>query len=318
MNNFYTIYGLDKERNYNESKKIITKLKIDDQIKYDMDISELPDIIEDARTISMFSSKKIIILDNCNFLNANKTIPDLEIFENYIETPNKDTYLILINHTDKIDTRKKINKLLKEHGKVIELKRIDVNDLTKYVEEYLTKENFQMENINYFIDKTGTILSNVNNELDKLMMYKLESKVITNEDIDKITIKSVEEEIFTLSDAIITGNTQKSLALLEEFLNKSYDEMQIIMLLASQFRHLLQVKRLLNKSKTEQEIAKILEINPYRVKFSVKKLYYYTEDTLCTYIKRLAKIDHDIKLGLMDKRLALELFIINSSKERFN
>ena len=86
--------------------------------------------------------------------------------------------------------------------------------------------------------------------------------------------------------------------------------MQIIMLLASQFRFLFQVKRLLNKNKTEAEIAKILEVNPYRVKFTKKKLYNYNEKLLLTYIKKLAKIDHDIKLGLMDKKLALELFII--------
>ena len=42
---------------------------------------------------------------------------------------------------------------------------------------------------------------------------------------------------------------------LEEFLNKSYDEVHIIMLLASQFRFLFQVKRLYNKNKSEAEIG---------------------------------------------------------------
>lgn len=87
------------------------------------------------------------------------------------------------------------------------------------------------------------------------------------------------------------------------------------MLIASQFRFLFQVKRLLNKNKNYSEIAKILEVNPYRVKFSIKKLYTYTEAELLKYIKRLAKIDHDIKLGIMDKRLAIELFIIESGMQ---
>ena len=104
----------------------------------------------------------------------------------------------------------------------------------------------------------------------------------------------------------------RSLNLLEEFLNKDYEEIQIIILLAGQFRFLFQVKRLLNKGKSDFEIAKILEANPYRVKFTIKKLYMYTEDMLLDYIKKLAKIDHDIKLGLMDKRLALELFILTN------
>ena len=169
-----------------------------------------------------------------------------------------------------------------------------------------------MENIDYFLDKVGSNLYNVKNELDKLMMYQMEVKKITKEDIDKITVQTMEEEIFVLSDAIIAQNTTKSFQLLEEFLNKSYDEIQIIMLLASQFRFLFQVKRLLNKNKSESEIAKILEANPYRIKFTVKKLYAYSENMLLKYIQKLAKMDHDIKLGLMDKKLALELFIIEN------
>ena len=59
-----------------------------------------------------------------------------------------------------------------------------------------------------------------------------------------------------------------------------------------------------------EEIAKILEVNPYRVKYTIKKLYTYTEDEILGYIKRLAKMDHDIKLGIIQKNLALRLFIL--------
>ena len=157
------------------------------------------------------------------------------------------------------------------------------------------------------------MLPNIENELDKLMMYKLEDKIINNEDVDKVCILTNEEEIFSLTDAIVAKDTLKSLNLLETFLNKSYDEIQIIMLLASQFRFFFQVKRLMNKNKSESEIAKILEVNPYRVKLTTKKLYAYTEKILLEYIQKIAKIDHDIKLGLMDKRLALELFIATNN-----
>ena len=51
-------------------------------------------------------------------------------------------------------------------------------------------------------------------------------------------------------------------------------------------------------------------MNPYRVKFTFNKLYNYTEKDLTNRIKSLAEIDKNIKLGLMDKKLALELFIL--------
>lgn len=311
MENFYLIYGPEKSRIQNELDNLLKKLKIDDVIKYDMTNSSILDVIEDASTVGLFSTKKVIILDDCYFLGANKTIEDLDKLEQYLEKYNKDNYCIFTSYTEKVDTRKKIYKLLSKH-KVIELKKVDDEYIKKYIENKLKEEKYKIENIDYFINKVGSNLQNAQNELDKLMMYKLEDKLITNNDIDKITVHTIEEEIFALSDAIIAKDTKKALILLEDFLNKSYDEIQIIMLLASQFRFLFQVKHLLNKNMYENEIAKTLGANPYRIKFTVKKLYSYSESMLLDYIQKLAKIDHDIKLGLMDKRLALELFIINN------
>lgn len=315
MPNFYLIYGTDNSIIKNEVKKIEEKSAIKDIIKYQMSSSLISDVIEDAQTISMFSSKKIIILEDCYFLTAGKNSDDLELLEQYLTKYNPDTYLILICNTQKLDTRKKIYKLLKSTGKIIECKKGDNTYLLNYINKQVTDNNYSIEEAQYLLKNTGSNLDNINHELEKLFMYKFEDKKITNQDIDKIVIKNMEDEIFDLTDAIILHNTKKSLALLNEFVNRNYDEIQIIMLIASQFRFLFQVKRLLNKNKNYSEIAKILEVNPYRVKFSIKKLYTYTEAELLKYIKRLAKIDHDIKLGIMDKRLALELFIIESGMQ---
>ena len=274
-----------------------------------MSTTEIENIIEDARTVSLFGQKKVIILEDSFFLGTNKNIDNLKLLEDYIEHYNPDSYLIFICNLEKIDTRKKINKLLSKH-KVMELNTLNETDLSHFVQEYLKKDGYKIEDIPFFLKRAGTNLSNIQNELDKLEMLTIEKKVITNDDVNKVTTKVVEEEIFTLTDAIILKDTKKALHLLDEFLNLNYDEIQIIMLLFSQFHFLFQVKRLLNKNKTAEEIAKILEVNPYRVKYTIKKLYTYTEDEILGYIKRLAKMDHDIKLGLIQKNLALRLFIL--------
>lgn len=310
MEQFYVFYGKDKTLIQVELEKLLKRLQIEEVIRYDMSFSSLLDVVEDASTVSMFGTKKVIILENCTFLSANKAIEHIEILENYIEHYNPNNYCIFLSYVEKLDSRKKIYKLLNKQAKIVECKKADEVFLNQYVQNYLQTEQYQIESSSYFLGRVGSNLANIQNELDKLMMYKKKEKKITNQDIDKIVIKVMEEEIFVLTDAIIARDISKSLSLLEEFLNKNYDEMQIVMLLASQFRFLFQVKRLLNKNKGEVEIAKILGANPYRVKFAVKKLYLYSEKELLNYIQRLAKIDHDVKLGKMNKRLALELFII--------
>lgn len=310
MHNFYLIYGSDRSIINNELNKLIKELKIDDIVKYDMTTSNLLDVIEDASTVGLFSFNKIIILDDCYFLTANKTIDNIEELENYLEKYNPNNYCIFICYSDKVDTRKKIYKLLKSKAKIIEQVKIDDDYLLNYIKEELKREQYKIEDINYFLNRVGKDLNNIKNELNKLMMYKLDSREIKNIDIDKIVVKSIEEEIFALTDAVILKNTELALNLLDNFLKKDYEEIQIIMLLAGQFRFLFQVKRLLNKGKSEGEIARILEVNPYRVKFTIKKLYSYSERMLLDYIQKLAKMDRDIKLGLINKRSALELFII--------
>ncbi len=309
MENFYVLYGLNKGLIKIELEKLLKKFKNCDLIKYDMSTTEIESIIEDARTVSLFGQKKVIILEDAFFLGTNKNIDNLNLLEDYIEHYNPDSYLIFICNLEKLDTRKKINKLLSKH-KVMELNTLNETDLSHFVQEYLKKDGYKIEDTPFFLKRVGTNLSNIQNELDKLEMLTIEKKVITNDDVNKVTTKVVEEEIFTLTDAIILKDTKTALHLLDEFLNLNYDEIQIIMLLSSQFHFLFQVKRLLNKNKTAEEIAKILEVNPYRVKYTIKKLYTYTEDEILGYIKRLAKMDHDIKLGLIQKNLALRLFIL--------
>lgn len=311
MNNFYLLYGTDKSIINNELDKIIDKLGTSDVIRYSLLDTLIEDIVMDAATISMFSNKKIIIIDDAVFLCANKTIDKIEVLEEYFNNYNKDSYLIFIVNKEKVDTRKKIYKEIKKNGTVIEFNKGNTNYVVSYINDYVKSNGYKINDIKYFINIVGTNLDNIKNELDKLFMYRLDSRKISNEDIDLVTIKNQEDEIFNLTDAVILGDVKKALVLLEEFLNKSYDEIQILSLLASQFRFLFQVKRLANKNKRYDEIAKILEVNPYRVKFTINKLYTYNEDMLLEKIKKLGKIDYDIKLGIMDKRLAIEMFILD-------
>ena len=87
----------------------------------------------------------------------------------------------------------------------------------------------------------------------------------------------------------------------------------MIGLIASQFRFLLQVKILYNKNKTNDEISKILEVHPYRVKLAINNSYYYSKELLEDYLLKLFEIDRKIKLGLADKNILFELFILNKN-----
>ena len=258
---------------------------------------------------SMFSSNKVIIVNDANCFKDK--VYDISVLEDYFNKYNHNNYLIFTLN-GKPDTRKKIYKLIDKIGKVINVKN-DRDYLYNYVNKYISSNNYEMSsnNIMYFLSKVGNNINNIKNELDKLMIYKDNDKCILKDDIDYMVIVNIDDEIFALTDAVINGDINNSMRLYNFFINHNYEQVQIIALLGSQFHFLYQVKKLYNEGKYKDDIAKILEVHPYRVKLALEKIYSYSEDILLFYINKLALMDKNIKLGKIDKSLALELFLIN-------
>ena len=290
--------------------KLIDKEKVssDSIIKYSLDNDSINDIIEECNTLGLFSLKKIVILESTNaFSSKGKEITELI---DYLDNYNKNVILVFKCNLDKVDTRKKLYKKVSSVGKTLCLTK-DNNYLINLVKELL--KDYKMDNINYFLTVVGTDINNITNELNKLMSYKLEDKHITNNDIDSLCITNNDEEIFALTDAIVKNDIKESIRLYNVFLNKNYEVTAMIGLIASQFRFLLQVKLLYNKGLSNDKIATSLGVHPYRVKLAISNSYYYSKELLESYLVKLFELDKKIKLGIIDKNTAFELFILNKN-----
>ena len=176
----------------------------------------------------------------------------------------------------------------------------------------IKKKNYKMSSmdINIFINRVGNNIDNIKNELDKLMLYKIDDKVINNSDIMLLTEENTDNSVYDLVSALLKNNNSKAIKLYKNFVMNGIDLNQIIAIIASQIRLLFQVKRLYNSGKSNDEIAKILEFKSvYRVKYLLSDSYYYSEDTLIKYLSKLSNIDRDIKINNIDGNILLELFI---------
>ena len=303
--NLYLFYGNNKSIINDKINNIINKYNIVDNniIKYDLE-DNLDNIIEEASMISLFGDTKLILI-NTTF----KEEIDIDKLEEYLKHYNNNIYIVFMSN-DKVDTRRKLYKLITKYGTIEEVTS-DNNYIRSYIKEYI--KDYKMD-INYFLSKVSDNLDNIKNELDKLMLYKLEDKNITNKDIDDLVISNVEEDIFALTDSVITNNIDKSITLYNKFMEKNYEPVYIIGLLGNQFTLLYQVKKLYNMGKNNNDIASILGVHPYRVKLAIQNSYYYTEEDLIKYIYKLGNLDKDIKTGNIDKTLGLELFLINKDR----
>jgi len=279
--------------------------------KYNLTNDLLKDIINDSESISLFNEKKAIIVENAYIFtgSTNKKNPeqDTTLLEKYLENSNPNTILIFIVNNEKLDERKKITKLIKKNGNVKEFNNVDIIQTVKSLwGEYQIKEDV----IRFFIERVGDNISILSNEIEKIKLYKNEDKVITKEDIQNLTSKSLEVNNFKLIDAIISKKKALAIELYEERLKLNEEPIAIIIALANQIRIMYQVKELYLIGHTEHDIASTLNIHPYRVKLASQNARKYDSNTLLNHLEELANLDIAIKTGQVDKELSLELFIL--------
>lgn len=303
----YLLYGTKDFQIEEEIKKLSKGLDEMNINKYDLNNDLLSLAIEDAKTMSLFGDKKLVIIDNANMFTGS-TSKDSEIVEEYLNHINENTTLVLIVHNDKLDTRKKITKLINKVGKVIAFN--DELDMTNLVRRLLKDYNIDYKTINLFLDRVGNNPLIIQNEINKIKIYKENDKTITDEDILNLTTKLIEIDIFKLIDYIVRKDKEKALELYYEMLKMNEEPIKIIVILANQFRIMYQSKELLKKGYSEKDIASILKIHPFRVKLAIQNSRNYTSEVLLKNLNNLADIDIGIKTGILNKDLALELFIL--------
>ena len=71
-----------------------------------------------------------------------------------------------------------------------------------------------------------------------------------------------------------------------------------------------QVKELYKKGYTEKDIINNLGIHPYRIKLALEKGRNMRVGSYLIVLNELADLNIDIKSGLIDKKIGLELFIL--------
>ena len=303
----YLLYGTKDFEIEEEIKKLSKDIDEMNISKYDLNNDMLSLALEDAKTMSLFGDKKIVIVDNANMFTGS-TSKDSDLIEKYLNHINENTTLILIVHNDKLDTRKKITKLIKKVGKVQEYN--DELDATSLVRRLFKDYNIDYKTIQLFIDRVGNNPLIIQNEINKIKIYKGNDRNITEEDIINLTTKLIEIDIFKLIDYIVRKNKEKALELYYEMLKMNEEPIKIVVILANQFRIMYQSKELLKKGYSEKDIASTLKIHPYRVKLAIQNSQNYTSDILLKNLNDLADIDIGIKTGTINKDLALELFIL--------
>ena len=261
----YVFLGVDFNVVKKKIDELISKLNINNIIKYDFSETNIRDILDEVNYIDLFNEQKLVIVSNFSFKKLKDK--DEELLKRYIENMN-DNVIILRCIDESLDERKSIIKLLKSNCKVEEVKKLDYKELHEYVTNMLKENNI---NANYNQVKKILDLCEYNtdytiSEVEKLILYKYGQNELYDKDIDEVITKSTEKEIFSFTENVLKKDVAASLKSYNILMSKKkMDEILLIDSLEKQFRLLFQTKELRSKM-DEVTLSRSLGVNPYVIK----------------------------------------------------
>ena len=274
-----------------------------------MTLSEVDDAIE---SFPMMSEKKLIIIKDSGIFQK-ATEEQKEYWVKRLE--NLPDYVVLIFDEEGTDKRGILYKRAAKTGLAAEFNYMSVSDLVTWVSREVMNAKLKISKdvAEYFVSVCDEGMSNLKNELDKLLNYCDEQ--ITKTDVDKIVSKAVGIRVFELTDCIMAKDADGALKILFELKTVKESAFKLLYLLSSSFDKMLKCSLLLSGGDNYNDIAAKIGTAPFIAKKYANSARGFGENYLVDRIIEVADIDLAIKSGEIDEWSALEKYVINACEK---
>ncbi len=321
-----TVYLLWGQEEYN-IKKEIEKLKcelLDSSFKsMNYKILNNPDfleIIETAETTPLMFGNMIFVINIEKYLVGNKgSIDDKQLltFEEALKNIQPSVNIVFLakisrDENKKVDTRKKLYKIISKYAKVIEFPQFKSyqkelpQEIQKIAKEF--ELSIDTNTINYLIEQLGVNLMLIASELEKLKIAIYPKKQVKIEDIKENCVSS--DDVFALADLIVQGNKSEALKQFHQLTERRH-YLEVLAVLQTNFQKFIFIKNY-EKKASEAQIAQELKIHEFIVKKTKEKLTNISLEKLISVRNNLLEAEYKIKSGKITMpEAAIELAMIS-------
>ena len=302
----YLLYGEDEYLRNEYLKKIKKEFgEIQLGINYvQVDENNVSNIISDIETPAFGFPTKLIIAKNTGLFKKKNALADT--LADYLKTANLEgVELVFVeNEADKNSLFNTISKI----GEVKEFKEQKLQQLITKIKSIAKAYNVNIaENTaSYFIECVGTNMSDIINELRKLIEYAGNGGTIVKEDIDALSIKKSESIIFDLTDNLGRKKIADAIEVLHNLIYAKEPVQRILIMLYNHFKKLYIIKLAVEENKN---VAQSLKLKPNQAflvgKYQAQSKYFGKEE-LRSLLEELIKIDSSSKSGGIEINVGLE------------
>ena len=287
---------------------------------FDMKEASYAEVELDLVSLPFFADEKIVILDHLLDLTTAKkrvlTDEDLKQFESYLEMPSESTKLVIFAE-GKLDSKRRLVKLLKREAQIVEAATPKDHNLKRYFVSQAQELGLKFvgDALDQLLLKSGYDFGELQKNLALLQAYK-EDGQITLEDVEEAVPKTLQDNIFDLTQMILKRQIDQASNLVKDLRLQGEDEIKLIAIMLGQFRLFTQVKILSEEGQPESQIVTSLsdlsgrKINPYQVKFALRDSRRLSLPFLKQAMITLIETEYAIKSGKYDKDYLFDLALL--------
>lgn len=243
-------------------------------VLYGKDTS-IPEIISLAQQFPMFGELNLIIVKEAQDLKLGED--ELKSLEFYVENPVPTTVLVFAHKHKKLDSRKKITKILTKNNWIFLSEPVKDYQLAKWIaDECKANQIKTAPNISHLLaDYLGNDLSRIANELGKLKMVMKEGQELDEKLVETHIGISKDFNVFELQKAL--GNKNQAAALrIAFFMGKSPKTNPFPMIIGNLYNYFSNIIIYHTMhGQSPQVMAAAMNVNPYFIKDFAESARFY-------------------------------------------
>ncbi len=307
----YLFCGEEEFLKEEAAKKTISSLLQDSSRELDYDTYNAKDqskeIFGAINTPPFLSKKRVVVIRDI------EDLPEREKprFIEYLKSSQETTSLILLSRQKSPETR--FLKDILDHAKSFVLKKPRFNEMKEWIQDRLKAcgKSMHADALELLLElKRSEGLAGLSNELEKLIIYKGDEKLIRREDVTKLVGKGTEKRVFDLIDAISMKDAGSALSVVREIASIKRQVPEVLGLIGWQLRRIWKARVLLDQKIDRSSIAAELNIRSFSVNKFFRQVERFDRDGLKKGFKLLVWADHRLKRGKATAETILEGLIL--------
>jgi DNA polymerase-3 subunit delta len=304
--------------------------------QYDLRDSSLADVVDDARSLSLFAGKRVIVAGNAELALPRQRAEeededaespaagDAQSLDDYMKDPTPGVVLLLeaVRFGFEGEERKRLDRVRKFYTSVqetVELRRFPIDDARLEALDLAKRAGLSIDRaaLDLLVEALGADVARIAIEIEKLRLYGGSGRTVTMDDISALVPDARATTIFALVGALGRRDRKRSLEILDTLTRDGEYLPLALAFLSTQFRMALVAKEagLRSAGQIQGHFTRMgIPVWGARAEQINLTLGKFDKEQLELGLKLIFEADRGMRSARPDDRIVMEKFILELTR----